>query len=210
MKPVDLTLEITPRTPMFPGSPAPQFIQWNALERDGYNLEIAVLSTHTGTHLDAPYHFCSGGARLHQIPVSRLMRRAELIRADSGVITRAGLVRFENEHCTIRDGATVILHTGWSKSIKRPHYFEKNPGLAADAAEYLASKKINLVGIDSPSIDPGSSPDFAAHRILAENDVLIVENLVNLDRIPQPSFDLTVLPLKIRGATGSPVRAVAA
>jgi len=98
MKPIDLTLVITPKTPMFPGSPAPQFIQWNAIERDGYNLEIAVLSTHTGTHLDAPYHFCRLGARLHQIPVDRLMRRATLIRTDSNQISRKDLVRFEDMH----------------------------------------------------------------------------------------------------------------
>jgi len=209
MKPIDLTLVITPKTPMFPGSPAPQFIQWNAIERDGYNLEIAVLSTHTGTHLDAPYHFCRLGARLHQIPVDRLMRRATLIRTDSNQISRKDLVRFEDTYGAIRKDATIILHTGWSRNIKKQSYFEKNPGLAPDAAKHLASKKINMVGIDSPSIDPGSSTDFAAHRILAENNILIVENLVNLDKIPQQHFELIVLPLKINGATGSPVRAVA-
>ena len=71
------------------------------------------------------------------------------------------------------------------------------------------SKKINLVGIDSPSIDLGKDPFFSAHKILSENNILIVENLTNLEKIPSTTFDFIILPLKIKDATGSPVRAIA-
>jgi kynurenine formamidase len=74
---------------------------------------------------------------------------------------------------------------------------------------YLVSKKTNLVGIDSPSIDTGSNHEFAAHRILLANDVLILENLCNLHKIRTTKFKLAALPLKLHGATGSPVRAIA-
>ena len=85
----------------------------------------------------------------------------------------------------------------------------KNPGLSKSAAKYLTSKKINLVGIDSPSIDLGKDDKFSVHHILAKNGILIVENLTNLDKIHSEKFHLIVAPLKLKNATGSPIRAMA-
>ena len=85
----------------------------------------------------------------------------------------------------------------------------KNPGLAVSAAKYLASKKINLVGIDSPSIDLGKDGKFSVHHVLAESGILIVENLANLDKSNPEKFHLIIAPLKLKNATGSPVRAMA-
>lgn len=212
MNPIDLTMEISEGLPVFPGSPGPQFIRWESIRRSGYNLELMLLSTHTGTHLDAPYHFAEDGKRVHQIPVDRLVRRATLValpRSRNQPITMDDIARFEEREGTIKGDATLIFRTGWSRHLRRPSYFEENPGLSADAAEYLASKEANLVGIDSPSIDPGAAGDFPAHRILAGADVLILENLVGLGRIHRKQFDLVVLPLRLSGATGSPVRAIA-
>jgi len=66
-----------------------------------------------------------------------------------------------------------------------------------------------MVGIDSPSIDLGINNNFPVHHILSKNNILIVENLANLDKIPKPIFKLFVLPLKLKNATGAPVRAIA-
>jgi kynurenine formamidase len=93
--------------------------------------------------------------------------------------------------------------------LKKDNYFTENPGLNTSAASYLASKKINLVGIDSPSIDLGKDESFSVHHILAKNNILIVENLANLNKISSKEFNFTILPLKLKDATGSPVRAVA-
>ena len=73
----------------------------------------------------------------------------------------------------------------------------------------MISKKLNLVGIDSPSIDLGKNTKFSVHHILAKNNVLILENLCNLEKISGVYFKLIVLPLKLKDATGAPVRAVA-
>ena len=72
----------------------------------------------------------------------------------------------------------------------------------------MVSKKINLVGIDSPSIDLGSDSNFSVHHILAKNNILIVENLANLDKIKSVMFHLITTPLKLKNATGSPIRAL--
>jgi kynurenine formamidase len=212
MKVIDLTLTISENIPTFPGSPQPNFINWENIEKDGYNLELLFLSTHTGTHIDAPYHFLKKGQKIHQIMIKRLVTEAILIKIRKGSdqsITKMDIEKFEKKNGKIDEGSTVIFHTGWQKNLEKKSYFLRNPGLAISAAKYLALKKINLVGIDSPSIDLGKDEKFSVHHILAKNGILIVENLANLEKIHSGKFHLIVAPLKLKNATGSPVRAIA-
>ena len=212
MKPVDLTLTISETLPTFPGSPGPQFISWSELKSDGYNLELLFMSSHTGTHMDAPFHFVSSGAKIHEIPVSRYVGEGTMIRIPKGAggaITKDDLASFEHKGGKIRAGDSVFFYTGWHKFLRDRRYFTENPGLSAEAARCLASRRVNMVGIDSPSIDCGSNARFSAHKILSRDGILIVENLANLGRIRRARFGFAILPLKLKDATGSPVRAVA-
>jgi kynurenine formamidase len=109
----------------------------------------------------------------------------------------------------IKNNSTIVFSTGWQKNLQKQYYFKKNPGLSISAARYLVSKKVNLVGIDSPSIDKGNDTKFSVHQIFSKNNVLILENLCNLEKISRDHFKLIVLPLKLKDATGSPVRAIA-
>ena len=211
LKFIDLTLPVSEKIPTFPGSPQPIFIQWENIKDDGYNLELLFLSSHTGTHLDAPYHFLEKGKKIHEISLKRLIINAILVkirkRADQS-ITKTDIQKFEKKHGKIPNKSTIVFWTGWQKMIKNDSYFVKNPGLSVTAAKYLISKKTNLVGIDSPSIDLGKEKRFLVHHLFAKNDVLIVENLANLDKIKSWKFQLAVLPMKLENATGAPVRAV--
>ncbi len=212
MKPIDLTLTISQSIPTFPGSPKPQFIVWSTLKEDGYNLELLFLSSHTGTHLDAPYHFVKNGAKIHQIPLDRLLGNGILIKIKKGknkAISKNDLISFERKNGNIPKHSSVFFHTEWQKNLKSDYYFTDNPGLSESATKYLISKEINLVGIDSPSIDLGKDKTFSVHKILAKNNILIVENLSNLNKISSKQFDFIILPLKLKDATGSPVRAIA-
>lgn len=212
MKPIDLTLTISGSIPTFPGSPKPQFILWSDIKDDGYNLELLFLSSHTGTHLDAPYHFIKNGIKINQIPLDRLIGKAILIKLKKTKnipITKSDITSFEKKNGKILNHSSVFFFTAWQKNLKKNNYFTENPGLSKSAARYLASKKVNLVGIDSPSIDLGKDESFSVHRILSKNNILIVENLANLNKISSKEFSFTILPLKIKNATGSPVRAVA-
>jgi len=162
--------------------------------------------------MDAPYHFIKNGKKIHEIPVSRLTNNAILIKLRkkaNQAISKNDIIKFEKKHGIIPKNATIIFATGWQKNLQSTNYFEKNPGLSVSAAKYLTSKKINLVGIDSPSIDLGNEKKFSVHQILSKNNILIVENLANLTKIPGNYFKLVVLPLKLKDATGSPVRAIA-
>jgi kynurenine formamidase len=212
VEPVDLTLEISSKLPSFPGSPRPQFISWADIKSDGYNLELIFLSSHSGTHLDAPYHFIEKGLKIDKIPLSRLITSAFLCNIRKGAdepITKNDIVRFETKHGEIPPNSAIIFGTGWSKNTSRKDYFTRNPGLSAGAASYLSERKPSMIGIDSPSIDLGKDSEFSAHHILLKKNILVLENLCNLDKIKRVVFRLAVLPLKLKDATGSPVRAVA-
>ena len=210
MKVIDLTLTVSEKIPTFPGSPKPHFIEWETIPKDGYNLELLFLSTHTGTHIDAPFHFVKNGKKIHEIPPERLVNEAVLIRIGKNSnrsISKTDIQNFEQKNGKIESGSTVIFHTGWQKNLNREFYFTENPGLSVSAAKYLVSKKINMVGIDSPSIDLGTDSKFSVHHILAKNNILIVENLANLNKIKSNNFHLITSPLKLKNATGSPIRA---
>ena len=212
MKLIDLTLTISQSIPIFPGSPKTQFIPWSTLKEDGYNLELLFLSSHTGTHLDAPYHFVKWGAKIHQIPLNRLLGNGILIKIKkkrNQTITKNDLISFERKNGNIPKYSSIIFHTDWQKNLNNDFYFINNPGLSKSAATYLVSKEINLVGIDSPNIDLGKDKTFSVHKIFAKNNILIVENLSNLNKISSKQFDFVILPLKLKDATGSPVRAIA-
>jgi kynurenine formamidase len=212
VKPIDLTLTISESIPSFPGSPKPQFISWSNLKEDGYNLELLFLSSHTGTHLDAPYHFVKNGLKINQIPLDRLIGKAILIKikkTKNNAITKSDIILFEKKNGKIPNKSSIFFFTGWQKNLQKKNYFTENPGLDISAAKYIASKKINLVGIDSPSIDLGNDESFNVHHIFSKNNILIVENLTNLKKISSKEFNFTILPLKLKDATGSPVRAIA-
>ena len=207
LKIIDLSLIIEPSMPVFPGSPKPALVPWSNFSTQGYDSESVFLSTHTGTHMDAPSHFLKGALTIDRVHPSRLVCNATLIRLPK----RAGQVieKEELENKDINANDTVIISTGWEKRLRKSNYMTKNPGLSKSAALYLARKKVNAIGIDGPSIDPGEDAPFSAHNILLPSGILIIENLCNLDAIGQKEFILVVCPLKIADATGSPVRALA-
>ena len=212
MKLLDLTLTISENIPTFPGSPQPSFVQDKNIKNDGYNSELLFLSSHTGTHLDAPYHFQEKGKKIHEISLKRLVSSTILVKLrkkGDQPITKTDIQKFEKKHGKIPSDSSIVFWTGWQKMIKNDSYFIRNPGLSTAAAKYLVSKKINLVGTDSPSIDLGKDKRFPVHHIFSKNNVLIVENLANLEKIRSSKFHFVVLPLKLKGATGSPVRAIA-
>jgi kynurenine formamidase len=207
MRVIDLTMRITPSIRVFPGSPQPSFIPWSRFDSDGYDSEAMFMSTHTGTHVDAPSHFAPGLASIDRIPADRLISSAVLIRAKK----RANRLveRDDFAGAQIRQGDVVVIATGWERRAASGNYMTENPGLSEQAAKYLAGKNVNAVAIDGPSIDAGADAKFNAHKILLLHNILIVENLCNVGKISTNRFMLVLSPLKLGGATGSPARVLA-
>jgi arylformamidase len=211
MKIVDLTLEIASDMITFPGYPMPNFIKWSKFDTQGYVSEVMFLSTHTGTHMDAPFHFNPNGQTIDQVEVNRyICNNAILMKIQKNaneMITSDDITR--NSKYEIREKDTVVFSTGWEKQIKqKDNYIRNNPGLSKDAAEYLVEKKVNAIGIDSPSIDRGIDSALIVHKTLLSNEILVIENLCNLYKFTNEKFTLLATPLKLAGASGSPIRAI--
>jgi kynurenine formamidase len=201
-------MEIVPSMRVFPGSPQPSFIVWSKFEIHGYSSEVMFLSTHTGTHIDAPSHFIRDSSTIDKIKVSRFVSRSILIKIPKKADQQITLNDIIN--CKINANDTVVFATGWEKWSKKDNYMINNPGLSLDAAEYLVSNRVNAVAIDGPSIDRGVDNNFDIHSTLLSNDIPIIENLCNLEKLSSvKSFMLIVNPLKLVGASGSPIRALA-
>ena len=112
MKPIDLSLTISESIPSFPGSPKPQFINWSDIENDGYNLELLFLSSHTGTHLDAPYHFAKNGIKISEIPLDRLLGNGILIKLQKTMntpITKSDIILFEKNNHKIPNHSSIFF-----------------------------------------------------------------------------------------------------
>lgn len=177
------------------------------------------ISEHTGTHMDAPLHFIPEGPAHYgtdEIPLDRLAGRATTIEAtDLGAGGLLGVDRirvWERRHGPIEGGDRVLIRYGWDErwttGPEGRRFLEDWPGLSGEAAEYLVSKGVALVGCDTMAVDAAGSEENPAHHALLGNEVYVVENLRNLDRLP-PFCLFLALPLKIKGGSGSPVRAVA-
>ena len=146
MKPIDLTLTISKSIPNFPGSPTPQFISWSNLKEDGYNLELLFLSSHTGTHLDAPFHFVKNGIKIDQIPLDRLMGKAILIKikkSKNSPITKSDILQFEKKNGSIPNKSSIFFFTDWQKNLKKDNYFTEN-GIAEKPVEYPIFKYFEI------------------------------------------------------------------
>lgn len=208
--PIDLTHALDVDTPVFAGDPplARQTLLTHG--RDGCHLECITLGTHTGTHMDAPFHFFADGDRLDGLPISRLVGpgvRLDLCgRREESVIWAAELRRAGPE---VNPGDFVLLMTGWDRFWGTPRYF-RHPYLAPDCGRWLVDCGAGLVGMDTPSPDrsAGGRGGYPVHRLLLGGGVLIVENLRGLARIPAARGNYAFLPLKLKGADGAPVRAV--
>jgi kynurenine formamidase len=204
---VDLSQPVGPDTPVFPGDGPVRVDVIEMMDQTTMNLSRIELSVHTGTHMDAPFHFFQGGATIDRVPLVRCMGLAALI--DLRGIPAGSEIRrdhIESRRDTLRRARMAVLHTGWSKEWGSQRYFRDHPRLSGDAAEFLVDSGVELTGVDMPSVDQAPYP---AHKVLLGAGVPIVENLTNLDAIGADLFELIVLPLRLAGRDGSPVRAVA-
>lgn len=185
---------------------------------------------HGGTHVDAPSHFAEDGIPVDRIGLELLVSPGFLVDVTAAcqldrdhAVTRAEIEAYEAEHGAIPRGGIVLLRTGFGRRWPdRERYLGTAdrgaeatahlhfPGLSADAAIWLAEKRgIAAVGLDTASIDPGPSRTFDAHRALAAHGVPAFENLSNLDNLPPRDFWVIALPMKIKGGSGAPLRAIA-
>jgi kynurenine formamidase len=186
-------------------------------------------SEHGGTHLDAPIHFAEGRQTADQIPLERLIAPGVKIdvSAKAGadrdyLISVQDIEAWERSNGRIKPGMIVLFETGyWRSWPDRARYLGTDkrgpegvaalhfPGLSAEAAKFLASRRVAAVGIDTASIDRGQSDTYDAHVALMSENIPAFENVANLGSLPARGFEVIALPMKIKGGSGGPLRIVA-
>ncbi|HEX9025544.1 MAG TPA: cyclase family protein [Clostridium sp.] len=209
MKIIDLSHVIHSKILVFPGTEEPKLEQATTFEKHGFVENKVAMYTHTGTHIDAPYHILEDGLTIDKYDVEDFVGKAQVIDFTdfrSKLIDVEDLVKYED---LIADIEYLIIKTGWGKYWGDEKYFNGFPVLTTEAAEWLLKFNLKGIGVDAISVDPVEAKTFPCHRILFKKSLIIIENLANLDEIGDEPFILSCLPLKFKDADGSPVRAVA-
>lgn len=196
---IDLTMPLTPSTPVYPGDPQVEVTVAGELDKDGYLDHLLKLGTHNGTHIDAPAHMIANGKLLSAFSLDHFVGTGKV------VDVREGFSLDALEAADIQQGDIVLLYTGKSEHFDAPDYYTDYPSVTDEAAEFVVTKGAKMVGVDTGSVD---HEPFLVHKKLLGNDVLIIENLVNLGQLVGKSFTVFALPLNLT-VEGSPARVIA-
>lgn len=222
---IDLSQEIHKDAPVFAAHPRPMILPYATHEETGreygtgfsFQSRLLQMSDHMGTHADAFCHVDPDPAApdisqmspdlfwgpalcldLSGVPARTYIRTSHLEEA----VQKAGL--------TIERGDIVLLFSGhYLRTYGRPEFLTDFAGPDTDAAKWLAAQGIKALGVEAPSADNPQDLSFPTHRILVQHRIVVFENLANLEQVANRRFRFFGLPLRIRGGTGSPVRAVA-
>jgi kynurenine formamidase len=200
---------------MFDGAPTmpmdPKLsISWHCtLNTLGYNLSRVIMSTHQGTHIDAPRHFFNKGECIDEVALERCVVRAikvDLTGKEPGTpIEPEDLAPYAH---LIKEGGCVLLQTGWEKHFPEESFFSGFPYVSKSLADWFVKQKIGMVGMDMPT--PNGDDWQYVHIKMLGAGILIVEGLANMSSLPEgEEFTFFALPLKLQGRDGSPIRAIA-
>ncbi len=201
---VDLSHEISRDMLVWHGDPATRL---KVIHQDLYTVEMLSIGTHTGTHIGAPEHFGFQKSVL-EFPLNMFLTRAALFDVSESKcnLTAQSLEKWQNVHGELTEKC-VILRTAQDVFWKDGRYFRNYPGFSVEAIEYLLKVGVRIFGTDAPGVDPSDDNNFSSNTKLFENGGFHLENLTNLDGLPE-RFWILVAPLKMKSG-GAPVRVVA-
>ena len=201
---IDVTLPIRTNMISWPGDPVVEVSEYKAISKGGSsNVSLLKLGSHTGTHIDAPRHFFDDKITVDTMPADVMIGLARFIE----IKDHSAVCVHELKRKNIRPGQSVLFRTRnsktgwWQKSFCKDFVF-----LTLAAAEYLVSKRVKLVGIDSLSVGGyGHSDGKAVHKELLDQGIWIVEGL-DLTRVGPGCYDMVCLPLRIHQGDAAPAR----
>ncbi len=210
MKVIDLTHAIKEGMPVYPGTQAPSLIPAADYENDGFRETLLNMTTHTGTHIDAPAHIVPGRPTLDRLPASQFIGKALAVDCrrlrEGEAVTIACLAPYGEK----ADRADFLLfNLGWDSRWGSDAYFGDYPCLDDQVMDYIIAGRCKGVGFDVIRLDPVGGSVARHRRLLSARDVVIIENLTRLDQCGRDLFNFSCFPLSLENADGSPVRAVA-
>ncbi|XYH97662.1 cyclase family protein [Sorangium sp. So ce1128] len=221
---VDLTHPITPEIPLYPGNKPYASETLSTVEKDAYYSNRFAMDEHAGTHVDAPAHFMAGAATVEQIAPEQLVGPAAVVDVTAKVaaspdhqVTVDDLRGWEARHGALGARHIVLIRTGWgARWSDRSKYLNQDgkgvmhfPGVSVEASRYLRERGVRCVGIDTLSTDPGPSQTFEQHKAFLGAGGYHIENLANLEQLPEAGAVVVVAPLPLARGSGAPARVLA-
>jgi len=229
---IDLTNPLSQNTPIYPSDPPFIATPHATHARDGYSLHHLSLGTHTGTHLDAPFHFDSKGTKVGDLALEKLVGRVWVVDLEDMNLTARERVDWEalasklptQDELSLRD-TILLINTSWSsRYYEDTRTYFSHPYFSPLVADHLFALGISVVGLDTPNPDETPREDgscegtdgFGFHKKFLGNGGVIIENLTNLKELSKvlteelpPRWMVSLAPLKLDGSDGSPIRAFA-
>jgi kynurenine formamidase len=213
MKIFDLTQPLYSACPGWPEYKMTTFTLEKVIGNTGYTSERIDMNSHSGTHLDAPYHFFADGLTIDQIPIERFIGTALIVNL-GGIEAKAGIGNAELTPWLdkIQKDDIVLLYTGWGeKRSLSAEYYHDWPYLTGEGAQVLLNKRVRGVGIDGMSLGGWyEGTGRPCHEVLLPKEVWILEELFFPQELLQyERCTLSAVPLRLQGFSGSPTRAYA-
>ncbi|KZE67699.1 kynurenine formamidase [Fictibacillus phosphorivorans] len=202
MKLFDISMPLYKGVPGWPGDTPYSFdLAWTKEDSGSVNVGKVEMSIHTGTHVDAPYHFEDNGEKVIELPLERYVGKAFVMD-----VTSVKEITLEHLKNKLPNGTTRVLFKTncWQDRTVFPKQIVP---ISSEAVPFLKSCGVKLIGVDMPSVDPLDSKELRAHHALYKHNIHILEGLV-LDEVPEGDYELIALPLPLQDADGSPVRAI--
>ncbi len=221
-KVVDLTHVLDENFPTFDGVPGIAYEEAVNFDTSGYQLWKLTIFEHSGTHIDAPLHFSKDGTSVAELapetlicPLCVIDISAKAAEDANAMVEAADVEAWIAAHGEIPAGACVAMHSGWAAKVGTPEFRNAPdgsfafPGFGKSATDLLAGMNVAAIGVDSLSLDPGNSADFAVHNSWLPGGRYGIENLANLDQMPATGATLFVGAPKHARGTGGPARILA-
>jgi arylformamidase len=202
----DVSVSISNTMPVWPTDPPVQLVPRSHLSRDkSHTARVTALAmgSHTGTHIDAPYHFVEGGLRLNEIPLEQMIGTATVYEIPGA----KSIGRRQLEPLKWDGIERVLFKTENSKHWDDGSFYEDFVYLEPEGAQFLLERGIRLVGIDYLSIDQFKSEKHPSHFVLLEKNVVLLEGL-NLSKVQGGRYQMVALPLNLKDADGAPTRVI--
>jgi kynurenine formamidase len=222
---VDLSHEFRENFPAFPGAPATSRETAVTIPANGFYGQVWTIWEHICTHMDVPAHFIAGGRTSPELTLEELVAPIAVIdisgraaREPDTVVSVEDLVRYERRHGRIPHSAVVAMYSGWEARAGSVEAYRNTdaggtmrfPGFGKDAVDWLLERRqIHGIGVDTMSLDHGSSATFDVHLTVLGADRYGVENLRNLRQLPARGATIVLGLIPWREGSGGPCRAFA-
>ena len=201
---LDVSVPLRQGLPTYPNNPPFELQPIKRIAEGGSsNVSRLVMGTHTGTHVDAPWHFIDDGMSIEALPLDLLIGRARVIE----ITGRGGITADDLAAAGLREDLRVLFKTSNSALWNSDTFHEDYTHLTNAAARYLVEQGVKVVGIDYLSVEQFKKPGAPAHHTLLSNRVIIIEGL-NLAEAEPGMYEMYCLPLLITGGDGAPARVI--